>query len=167
MKPYIVLITIIFSLFAVNAQVSLGELLKTNNINPVAYISIEELRNIQLSDSILILDSREASEYNVSHIESAKFVGFNKFSKKYFDAQVSDKDTPIVVYCSVGIRSDRISKKLQKMGYTNVKNLYGGIFEWKNKGFPILDSTNRETENIHVYSKIWSKWSLKGVKVYE
>ncbi|MFT5077180.1 MAG: rhodanese-related sulfurtransferase [Flavobacteriaceae bacterium] len=167
MKPYIVLITIIFSLFAVNAQVSLDELLKTNNINPVAYISIEELRNIQLSDSILILDSREASEYNVSHIESAKFVGFNKFSKKYFDAQVSDKDTPIVVYCSVGIRSDRISKKLQKMGYTNVKNLYGGIFEWKNKGFPILDSTNRETENIHVYSKIWSKWSLKGVKVYE
>jgi rhodanese-related sulfurtransferase len=167
MKPYIVLITIIFSLFAVNAQVSLGELLKTNNINPVAYISIEELRNIQLSDSILILDSREASEYNVSHIESAKFVGFNKFSKKDFDAQVSDKDTPIVVYCSVGIRSDRISKKLQKMGYTNVKNLYGGIFEWKNKGFPILDSTNRETENIHVYSKIWSKWSLKGVKVYE
>jgi rhodanese-related sulfurtransferase len=167
MKPYIVLITIIFSLFAVNAQVSLGELLKTNNINPVAYISIEELRNIQLSDSILILDSREASEYNVSHIESAKFVGFNKFSKKYFDSQVSDKDTPIVVYCSVGIRSDRISKKLQKMGYTNVKNLYGGIFEWKNKGFPILDSTNIETENIHVYSKIWSKWSLKGVKVYE
>lgn len=167
MKPYIVLITIIFSLFAVNAQVSLDELLKTNNINPVAYISIEELRNIQLSDSILILDSREASEYNVSHIESAKFVGFNKFSKKYFDAQVSDKDTPIVVYCSVGIRSDRISKKLQKMGYTNVKNLYGGIFEWKNKGFPILDSTNIETENIHVYSKIWSKWSLKGVKVYE
>ncbi|MFT4698301.1 MAG: rhodanese-related sulfurtransferase [Flavobacteriaceae bacterium] len=167
MKPYIVLITIIFSLFAVNAQVSLDELLKTNNINPVAYISIEELRNIQLSDSILILDSREASEYNVSHIESAKFVGFNKFSKKDFDAQVSDKDTPIVVYCSVGIRSDRISKKLQKMGYTNVKNLYGGIFEWKNKGFPILDSTNRETENIHVYSKIWSKWSLKGVKVYE
>lgn len=167
MKPYIVLITIIFSLFAVNAQVSLGELLKTNNINPVAYISIEELRNIQLSDSILILDSREASEYNVSHIESAKFVGFNKFSKKDFDAQVSDKDTPIVVYCSVGIRSDRISKKLQKMGYTNVKNLYGGIFEWKNKGFPILDSTNIETENIHVYSKIWSKWSLKGVKVYE
>jgi rhodanese-related sulfurtransferase len=167
MKPYIVLITIIFSLFAVNAQVSLDELLKTNNINPVAYISIEELRNIQLSDSILILDSREASEYNVSHIESAKFVGFNKFSKKDFDAQVSDKDTPIVVYCSVGIRSDRISKKLQKMGYTNVKNLYGGIFEWKNKGFPILDSTNIETENIHVYSKIWSKWSLKGVKVYE
>lgn len=167
MKPFILIIVVIFGSFSMKAQTSLGELLKINNMNPVAYISIEELRNIQLSDSILILDSREASEYNVSHIESAKLVGFNKFSKKNFDAQVSDKNTPIVVYCSVGIRSDRISKKLQKMGYTNVKNLYGGIFEWKNKGFPILDSTNIETENIHVYSKIWSKWSLKGVKVYE
>lgn len=145
---------------------SLDELLSTNNTNSVAYISVEELNEIQLNEEILILDSREASEYNVSHIASAKYVGFNQFSKKEFKKQYSDKNTPIIVYCSLGIRSERIGEKLQKMGYTNVKNLYGGIFEWKNKGNTVIDSTNVITENIHVFSKLWSKWLTTGVKVY-
>jgi len=167
MKSYIVLIVIVLSSFSLNAQMSIDELLKINNSNPIEYISVEELRNKQMSDSLLIFDCREVPEYNVSHISSAKNVGYNHFSKKDFALQVSEKNTPIVVYCSVGIRSERIGKKLERMGYTNVKNLYGGIFEWKNKGFPVVDSTQKETENIHVFSKRWSKWSLKGMKVYE
>ncbi|MEN8818965.1 MAG: rhodanese-like domain-containing protein, partial [Polaribacter sp.] len=52
-------------------------------------------------------------------------------------------------------------------GYTNVLNLYGGIFEWKNKGNLVFDSNGNATEKIHVFSKEWSKWLLKGKKVYE
>ncbi len=167
MKSYIIVLIFIFSSFIINAQMSLDELQKINNINPIEYITVEELQNIQLNENLLILDCREASEYNVSHIALAKYVGFKQFSKKNFSLMVSDKKTPIVLYCSIGIRSEKIGKKLLRMGYTNVKNLYGGIFEWKNKGFPIVDLMNRETENIHVYSKRWSKWSLKGVKIYE
>lgn len=167
MKSYIVLIVFVLSSFFLNAQMSLDELLKINNPNPIEYISVEELGNKQMSDRLLIFDCREVPEYNVSHITSAKNVGYNQFSKKDFAKQYLDKNTPIVVYCSVGIRSERIGKKLQRMGFTNVKNLYGGIFEWKNKGYPIVDSIQNETENVHVYSKKWSQWSLKGVKVYE
>ena len=167
MKISIILITIVLSSFSLNAQMSIDELLKINNIDPISYISVEELRKIQFNEGVLIFDAREFSEYNVSHIESAKYIGFKEFSKKDFELLAPNKNATIIVYCSVGIRSEKIGKKLQRMGYTNVKNLYGGIFEWKNNEFPIVDSTNTETENIHVYSKRWSKWSLKGVKVYE
>jgi 3-mercaptopyruvate sulfurtransferase SseA len=67
----------------------------------------------------------------------------------------------------VGIRSETISEKLKKAGYTDVHNLYGGIFEWKNKDYPVVDSEGKETENVHAYSKVWGKWLNKGVKVYD
>ena len=72
----------------------------------------------------------------------------------------------IVVYCSLGIRSEKISEKLKAEGYSNVRNLYGGIFEWKNKGFEVFDSEGKETEKVHAYSKSWSKWLKNGEKIY-
>ena len=52
------------------------------------------------------------------------------------------------------------------MGYKNVYNLYGGIFEWKNQDLPVFDSNNKETENVHAFSKEWSQYLTKGKKVY-
>ena len=40
----------------------------------------------------------------------------------------------IIVYCSIGVRSEDIGEKLKELGYTKILNLYGGIFDWKNKG---------------------------------
>jgi len=71
------------------------------------------------------------------------------------------------VYCSLGIRSEDIAEKLKKAGYNNVLNLYGGIFEWKNKDFTVYNSEGTQTEKIHTFSKEWSKWLTKGIKVYE
>ena len=48
-----------------------------------------------------------------------------------------------------------------------ISNLFGGIFEWKNNGFKVYDSINTVTENVHIFSKEWSKWLTKGEKVYE
>ena len=42
------------------------------------------------------------------------------------------RESTIVVYCSVGYRSEKIAEELDKLGFTNVSNLYGGIFEWIN-----------------------------------
>jgi len=72
-----------------------------------------------------------------------------------------------VVYCSLGIRSETIAHKLIKKGYTNVYNLYGGIFEWKNNDFVVLDTEGSETEKVHAFNKNWGKWLTKGKKVYE
>jgi rhodanese-related sulfurtransferase len=166
MKQILLLFFSILTATTALSQKSLKLLLDASNNESVPYISSEELRILQLKDSIVILDAREMKEYNVSHIASAKYAGYDNFSIEEISAQINDKNIPIVVYCSLGIRSEDIGEKLQKNGFSNVMNLYGGIFEWKNNAFPVIDSTGKETENVHAYSRFWGRWLLKGKKVY-
>ncbi len=121
---------------------------------------------LQWNDSAVFLDAREPEEFNVSHIKTSINIGFKDFSSEADAIQNLNKNTPIIIYCSVGIRSEKMGEKLKKSGFINVKNLYGGIFEWKNKGYPVVDSTNTETENVHAFSKVWSKWLHKGNPIY-
>ncbi len=113
---------------------------------------------------VVILDTRPEKEFSVSHITGAKCVGFESFSKK----KISDipSDTAIIVYCSVGYRSERIGEKLQRWGFKNVKNLYGGIFEWKNQDYDVYSDKKEKTESVHAFSPEWGKWLEKGKKVY-
>ncbi len=160
---------ILLLLFGVQsyAQDSLLQLLNTYNTRSIPYISVEELRMLQLNDDVYILDAREFEEFKVSRLNGALYVGFSDFSSELITEKITDSDRTIVVYCSVGIRSEKIGEKLRKAGYKNIRNLYGGIFEWKNKGFPIVDSEGNETEKVHSFSKAWSKWLTNGEKVYE
>ena len=148
------------------SQKNLDAVLKKYNKNDVPYISVTELRMLQSKGNVVIIDSREQKEFDVSHISSALFVGYDHFSIENFSKNAIDKETPIVVYCTLGIRSETVADKLIKAGYSNIKNLYGGICEWKNKGYKVLDSTNIETEHVHTFSKQWSKWLVKGTKIY-
>lgn len=150
-----------------SAQKSLDVLLSMNNNESIPYISVAELRMRQVNDTVLILDTRERNEYEVSHISSAKFVGYDSFSSEVVSIEIADHSMPIVVYCSLGIRSEDIGEELKKAGYTNVKNLYGGIFEWKNNDYPVIDSKGNETDEVHAFSRLWSRWLIKGTKVYD
>jgi rhodanese-related sulfurtransferase len=127
----------------------------------VPEISVDSLKKV--TDEIILLDAREKNEFEVSHLKNAISVGYDSFLLD--SIKNIAKDSPIVVYCSVGYRSEKIGEKLKNAGYTNVRNLIGGIFEWKNKQYPIFNNTG-ETENIHAYSKTWGIWLSKGNKVY-
>ncbi len=141
-------------------------LLKTLYKNTVPLVNVEQLSKELPADSIVLLDSRAKSEYEVSHIKNSIWVGYENFdSTKVLDFP---KDTAIVVYCSVGYRSERIGEQLQEMGFTNVYNLYGGIFEWANRENEVLDSTDTKTKKVHGFSKSWGIWLNKKVeKVYD
>ena len=106
------------------------------NSGSVPYISIDELKH---GTNYILLDTREKEEFQISHLQDAIWVGFEKF------------------------KIEKIGEKLQKVGYSYVKNLYGGIFEWKNQ---VVDPLNRSTERIHTFSKHWSKLLTKGDKIY-
>lgn len=166
MKTIFSIIALLLFVGSAGAQKSLGELLEKYNTQSIPYISVEELRMLQMNDSVVILDAREPREFIVSHIASAKNVGFNDFSSEEKQLQKLEKNVPIVIYCSLGIRSEQIGEKLKKAGFTNVKNLYGGIFEWKNKEYPVIDSKGIETENVHTFSKMWSKYLNAGNPIY-
>lgn len=147
-----------------NAQSSLEQLLKQYNKEQIPYISVEKLKTLQ--HTAVLLDAREKEEYQVSHLKNASYVGYDHFKIKTFMKRRIPKDSCIVVYCSLGIRSEDISEKLKKAGYTNVYNLYGGIFEWKNKEYPVIDTAGETTDKVHVFSKEWGKWLHKGKKIY-
>lgn len=114
----------------------------------------EITEDIKNGNSIVILDTREIDEYEVSHIPLSLWVGYNNFKIK--DILDLPKDTKIYVYCSVGYRSERIGEKLQEEGFKNVYNLYGGIFNWGNNGLKLIDSNDKETIEIHGFNEEWS-----------
>ena len=70
------------------------------------------------------------------------------------------------MYCSSGVRSEDVAEQLKEAGFENVFNLYGGIFEWKNKDNPVVNSKDKETPKVHAFSKEWGVWLHKGKKVY-
>ncbi|WP_103069581.1 rhodanese-like domain-containing protein [Aquimarina sediminis] len=161
---YFTISTLLFLSIFTRAQNSLDELLDQYNNKSIPYISVSALKIVQ--DTVVVLDAREEKEYNISHLKNAIHVGYDHFKIASITQQHLSKNTHIVVYCSLGIRSEDISEKLQKAGYKNVYNLYGGIFEWKNKGYPVLNSNGKLTNEVHAYSEEWGKWLLKGTKIY-
>ncbi|MCF6306503.1 MAG: rhodanese-like domain-containing protein [Flavobacteriaceae bacterium] len=166
MKKIIFNILLLLITFSASAQKNLDQTLKKHNKNNVPYISVTELSMLQSQENVLILDSRELKEFTVSHIETATNIGYDYFSIEDFLEKHPNKKEVIVVYCTLGIRSETIADQLIKSGYSNVKNLYGGICEWKNKKFKVLDSTETETKNVHTFNKEWSKWLKKGTPVF-
>lgn len=157
----------IFTLLSIPgfSQKSIDKLLKKHNQETIPYITVEALKS-ETSD-IVLLDSREQKEYDTSHIQNAVCVGYDFFNIDSLQQKLPNKNSKIIVYCSLGIRSEDVAEKLKKAGYNNIYNLYGGIFEWKNNNFKVYDSEEKETENVHTFNKSWSKWLEKGNKIYE
>ncbi len=158
------------------SQKSLKQLLEKHNTESIPYISVDNLKSLikktldsaPNNNQIILLDAREPKEYQVSHIKNAICVGYDDFNfNKTIKSLPSNKNTKIVVYCSLGIRSEDIAEKLKKAGYINIYNLYGGIFEWKNQDNPIVNSKDNPTNKVHAFNKEWSRWLLKGEKIYD
>ena len=137
-------------------------LLKKMLNHKVPEITVDSLSKIV--NDVVLLDAREPDEYKVSHLANALFVGYNNFNMD--SLKIINKNTPIVVYCSVGYRSGKITEKLMENGFVNVQNLYGGIFEWKNNNKMLVDDKGI-TNDVHPYNKTWGVWLKKGNKVYK
>lgn len=131
--------------------------LLSHNVKEISVNQVDSIKNI------VFLDSRSKAEYQVSHLKNAIWVGYDDFNINRL--KNIPKDASIVVYCSVGYRSEKITQKLIKAGYTNASNLYGGAFEWKNRGRAMYNF-NGLTDTIHAYNAVWGIWLDKGIKVY-
>lgn len=118
---------------------------------------ITDLSNYQ------ILDTREMEEFAVSHLPGATCVGYDSFDMGSTDGL--DKGKPVLVYCTVGVRSQEVGKRLQDAGFAHVYNLYGGIIQWANLSKP-LEVSGQPTDKVHTYSQTWGIWLDRGKKVY-
>ncbi len=137
-------------------------MLSTLLSHSVNEISVDEAA---VDSTAVFIDTRELAEYNVSHIEHAIWVGYDDFDANRL--KDVEKNARLIIYCSVGYRSEKITEKLIQLGFTNISNLYGGIFEWVNNCYPVVDTNGNQTSKVHAYSSKWGIWLNKGEKVYE
>ena len=124
----------------------------------IPVMGVDELKEMQ--EDMVILDARPKGEFEISHIKGAKRIGFRNIDKSQLEG--IDKDEPIVVYCSIGYRSEKVGERLRRMGFKNVYNLYGSLFEWVNQGNEVVDKNEKVTTKVHTYNKRWSRWVEEG-----
>jgi len=87
-------------------------------------------------EKFVLVDVREESEFAKDHLPGAVHLGKGVIERD-IEAKVPDTSTPLVLYCGGGFRSALAADNLQKMGYTNVISMDGGIRVWREKQFPL------------------------------
>jgi rhodanese-related sulfurtransferase len=87
-------------------------------------------------DNFILIDVREDREYDADHIAGAVHLG-KGIIERDIEGKYPDVNTPMVLYCGGGFRSALAADNLQKMGYTNVVSMDGGIREWREKKYPL------------------------------
>jgi rhodanese-related sulfurtransferase len=88
-------------------------------------------------DKFLLVDVREESEFARDHLPGAIHLGKGVIERD-IEARVPDLNVEMVLYCGGGFRSALAADNLQKMGYTNVISMDGGIRGWREKSYPLV-----------------------------
>ena len=100
-------------------------------------ITVEELKAKQdAGEKFRLIDVRELSEHRTAKIEGSELKPLGQIAG--WAPELADKDEEIVLHCHHGMRSDRACQYLAAQGFTNVKNLVGGIDEWSLKIDPLV-----------------------------
>jgi rhodanese-related sulfurtransferase len=97
----------------------------------------ETKKRLDAGEKIVMVDTREDSEWARGHIPGAIHLGKGVIERD-IEKTVPDKETTVVLYCGGGYRSALAADNLQKMGYRNVISMDGGWRGWTEAGFPII-----------------------------
>ena len=99
-------------------------------------MSIDDVKaRLDRGEKFLLVDVREESEYAKDHLPGAIHLG-KGIIERDIEERAPELNTPLVLYCGGGYRSALAADNLQKMGYTNVLSMDGGIRGVARKTFP-------------------------------
>jgi rhodanese-related sulfurtransferase len=96
----------------------------------------EVKKRMDQGDKFLLVDVREESEFATDHLPGAIHLGKGVIERD-IEGKVPKLDTEMVLYCGGGFRSALAADNLQKMGYTNVISMDGGIRGWRDRNYPL------------------------------
>ena len=97
----------------------------------------EVKKRMDRGDKFLLVDVREESEYAKDHLPGSIHLGKGVIERD-IEARVPDLNAEMILYCGGGFRSALAADNLQKMGYTNVISMDGGIRGWREKSYPLV-----------------------------
>ena len=105
-------------------------------------------------DAPVLVDVRADDERAVSVIPGA--FGARDADDAVHRLAAFDRSLPVVVYCSVGVRSARAAAALADAGHRDVRNLAGGVFAWANEGRPLACASG-PASFVHPYDTRWGR----------
>lgn len=100
-------------------------------------VTCEDVKaKLDRGDKFHLVDVREDSEWAVDRARGARHIGRGVLERDV-EGVIHDKAAEIVLYCGGGFRSALAADSLQRMGYTNVSSMAGGIRAWREKKLPL------------------------------
>src|SRR5579862_5403162 len=99
--------------------------------------TVDEVKDrLDRGETPLLIDVREESEYAKDHLPGAIHLG-KGIIERDIEGRVPDFSREMILYCGGGFRSALAADNLQKMGYTHVISMDGGIRDWREKNYPL------------------------------
>lgn len=96
-------------------------------------ISVEELKaRLDAGEKLNLIDCREPHEYAEFNI-GGRLIPLGRFQTFQVDELEDLKNEEIIIHCRSGNRSGQACLLLDAMGFTNTKNLVGGMIDWEQK----------------------------------
>jgi len=102
----------------------------TRNVTPREAFSLVGQRS-----DLYVLDVRTFGENQQARLKDSRLIPIDQFVKRLAEVP---KNRPVLVYCAVGSRSAQVVNYLARQGYSEIYNLYGGIYSWEQSGYPVL-----------------------------
>lgn len=103
----------------------------------VREVSVEDVKaKLDRGDKFHFVDVREDSEWAQDRARGARHLGRGVLERDV-EGVIHDRQAEIVLYCGGGFRSALAADSLQRMGYTNVSSMAGGIRAWREKKLPL------------------------------
>ena len=103
----------------------------------VKEVTVDDVKAmLDRGEKFVLIDVREESEFAKDHLPGAIHLGKGVIERD-IEQRVPDTNTPLVLYCGGGFRSALAADALQKMGYTNVISMDGGMRDWRARQYPL------------------------------
>jgi rhodanese-related sulfurtransferase len=104
----------------------------------VREVTVDDVKaKLDRGERFHLVDVREESEWAKDHLPQAIHLGKGTIERD-IEQRLPDPSTEIILYCGGGFRSALAADNLQKMGYTNVFSMDGGIRDWRERHFPLV-----------------------------
>lgn len=86
----------------------------------------------------VFLDVRDEKEFKSGHIKGARSIPVKELDQQMHDIE-KFKERDVVVYCDNGMRTSRVTGKLKKQGFTQLKTIAGGLVQWEKANLPLVN----------------------------
>jgi rhodanese-related sulfurtransferase len=89
-----------------------------------------------------VVDVREPDEYMTGHLPDSRNIPVGRLDERIGELEKL-KSTPLILVCQTGARTAGACKKLEKLGFTRVHVLDGGINAWRTAGLPLKKGSKK------------------------